>query len=179
MGRLCFDIKKLVPLTIFGDEDLKLYGEAAVLGVTNYDTLYDKISERIPVMVGFNVPVFRLLDVLAFEAEYYSSPYFNNNRNQLYPNIDNFSPATPYVIPDQANDISGGHGVTTVAAQRLKWSAYAKRSFGENFRIVAQAARDHSRFQDPMNRLTYYTYDGDVTISAKDWYFIVRLMWCF
>ncbi len=177
MGRWCFDIKKALPIGIFGEEDLKLYGEAAVLGLKNYDSLYKNLSERIPVMLGFNIPTFKLLEVAAFEIEYYSSPYFNNNRNQIYPNIDNYPPATPYIIPDQ--DVNGGHGVTKVTDKRLKWSVFIKKTLTTNFRIVAQVARDHSRFQDPMHRQTYYTYDGDVTIAAKDWYYLIRLMWCF
>jgi hypothetical protein len=179
MARMCIDIKKIVPMSIFGDEDLKLYGEAAVLGIKDYDTLYDDITQRVPLMFGFGIPSFKVLDMLAFEAEYYTNPYFNNNRNQLYPNIDNFSPAIPYIIPDQANDLQGGHGAVYEAHRRWKWSVFAKKKFGSSFQIVAQAARDHSRFQDPMNRLTYYTYDGDVTIAGNDWYYLVRLMWCF
>lgn len=179
MARLCFDIKKIVPMSIFGDEDLKLYGELAVLGVTNYDTLYSNISQRIPLMFGFDVPSFKLLDVLAFEAEYYSNPYFNNNQNQVYPNIDNYPPATPYVISDQDDDVQGGHGVVNEADRRWKWSVFAKKKFGGNFQIVALAARDHSRFQDPMRNLTCYTYNGDVTIAAKDWFYQLRLMWGF
>jgi hypothetical protein len=178
MARLCFDIKKIVPTSIFGTEDLKLYGELAVLGVTNYDTIYNNISQRIPLMFGFNFPAFKLFEVLAFEAEYYTNPYFNNNRTQVYPNQDNNPAATPYIIPDQGNDIQGGHGAVNEVDHRWKWSVFAKKKLGDNFQIVAQAARDHSRFQDPMRNLTAYTYNGDVTIAKSDWYFQIRLMWC-
>ena len=36
MARFMFDPKPLLGLTIFGEEDLKLYAEAAILGVSNY-----------------------------------------------------------------------------------------------------------------------------------------------
>lgn len=180
MARLCFDVKKIIPMvSILGDEDLKIYGECAILGLKNYGTYYKNISERMPLMFGFDFPAFKLLDVLALEFEYYTNPYFNNNRNQIYPDVDNYSPAVPYVFTSQANDIDGGHGVTSVKDHRWKWSLFARKKIGQNFQIVAQAARDHSRFQDPMNHQTYYTYDGDVTISAKDWYYLLRLEWQF
>jgi hypothetical protein len=183
MARICFDIKKLAPMSFLGDEDLNIYGECAILGLKNYDTIYyDKISERMPVMFGFTVPTLKMLDLLALEAEYYTNPYFNNNRNQWYPaNIenDNNLPATPYIIPGQEDDVDGGHGAVRTIHHRWKWSVFAKKKFGDNFQMVAQVARDHSRFQDPMNRLPYYTYDGDVTTAGNDWYYQVRLMWCF
>jgi hypothetical protein len=33
---------------------------------------------------------------------------------------------------------------------------FCNKKFGDNFQIVAQAARDHSRFQDPMRNQPYY-----------------------
>jgi hypothetical protein len=177
MSRFCFDVKKLVPMGIFGDEDLKLYAELAVLGVKNYGTYYDNITERMPLTMGFNFPAFKYLDLFAIEAEYYSSPYFNDNTTQLYA-IERYMPATPYVIYDQADDPSG-HGKVSTVAHHWKWSVFLMKRFGGNFQIVAQAARDHSRFQDPMNRIPYVSYNGDVTIGADDWYFLIRLMWTF
>jgi hypothetical protein len=182
MGRLCFDVKKLAPMSFMGDEDLKIYGECAILGLKNYGSYYNKISERMPIMFGFDVPAFKLLDVLAFEAEYYTNPYFNNNRNQLYANNTenaNYQPAIPYAteISDIAHDAT--HGGVSTTHHRWKWSVYAKKKLGGNFQIVAQAARDHSRFQDPMRNQPYYIYCGDVTTAGNDWYYQVRLMWCF
>jgi len=180
MGRICFDIKKIIPMmTFLGDEDLKIYGEGAILGISNYGIFYDNISERMPLMFGFDIPAFKILDVLALEFEYYTNPYFNNNRNQVYANNDNYKPATPYLLPDQENDSQGGHGPTSVKDHRWKWSIFAQKKIGRNLQLVAQAARDHSRFQDPMIRQTYFTYDGDVTLSAKDWYYLLRLEWQF
>jgi hypothetical protein len=63
MGRFSFDPKKLLSFNnIFGEQDLKIYGEAALLGVKNYGVAlhspvwYNSILERIPVMIGFNWP---------------------------------------------------------------------------------------------------------------------------
>jgi hypothetical protein len=61
MARASLDVKGIVErfagtLSVLGKEDLKLYGEAAVLGVKNYPGWYNKISERIPVMAGVDWP---------------------------------------------------------------------------------------------------------------------------
>jgi hypothetical protein len=45
----------------FGKEDLRIYGEAAILGIKNYPTDYtglgyNNLLERIPVMAGINLP---------------------------------------------------------------------------------------------------------------------------
>ena len=176
MARTCFDIKKIVPMNFLGKEELKIYGEWSILGLKNYAGYYEKISSRMPIVVGFNVPTFKLLDVLSCEAEYYQSPYFNDNWNQLYA-YDSYLPATPNIITDQAYDQY--HGKVSAKDHYWKWSVYAKRSLSSNFQIVAQAARDHERFQNPFNNQPYYLYSGDVTFGRGDWSYLVRLMWNF
>jgi len=66
-----------------GDQDLRLYGEIAVLGVKDYPFLYNDIYRRMPMMVGFNLPTFRLLDVLSFELQYYNSAYPNSTEGPI------------------------------------------------------------------------------------------------
>ncbi|MBD3392917.1 MAG: hypothetical protein GF418_12500 [Chitinivibrionales bacterium] len=74
MGRFSFDPKPLLPPTdFFAEDDLRLYAEAAILGVKNYPTStksdgdgtyevgFDDITERVPVMAGINVPVHPLV----------------------------------------------------------------------------------------------------------------------
>ncbi len=63
---------------LFGKNDLKLYAEGAILGCENYPGWYNNIYDRMPIMFGFNFPTFKLLDVLAIEAEYFPSPYKNS-----------------------------------------------------------------------------------------------------
>src|SRR5690606_23264128 len=74
-----FDPKPLLGgLPMLGSNDLVLYGEAALLGVKDYPIFYDDWTKRVPVMIGFNLPTFKFLDVLAVEAEYYGSEYPDN-----------------------------------------------------------------------------------------------------
>lgn len=46
---------------LLGENDLRLYGEVAVLGFKDYPVWYDKIEERMPAMVGLNLPTHPLM----------------------------------------------------------------------------------------------------------------------
>jgi hypothetical protein len=157
--------------SLFGKEDLKIYGEVAILGLQNYDTCYSKLSERMPVMFGFNFPAFKLLDVLSGQLEYYGSPYPNDYE---------------IILPSQGlSSTPGGIAAPVRFAQRgtytmdvyrhdnWKWSIYANRFFGKekHFGIIAQAARDHWR--------TYTTYQNqrdyeEALTTTKQWYWATK-----
>ena len=61
-----------------GPEDLKLYAECALIGVQNYGSVYSDRGQRIPVVIGFNLPAFGWLDVVSLEAEWYGARYRNS-----------------------------------------------------------------------------------------------------
>jgi hypothetical protein len=113
MARLSFDPKGFLPASlrgIFGEEDGRLYAEAAALGLKSFiaykretdstgaiipgryavDTMmnfYSDIKQRIPVMAGFNIPAFKLLDYLSVEVEWFGWPYspsLYNYENLVY-----------------------------------------------------------------------------------------------
>jgi hypothetical protein len=162
MGRISFDPKPLVGLDIFGKEDLKLYAEAAILGVKDYpaplDTTnghsygYDKLEEKIPVMFGFNVPVFRVLDVLAMGFEWYGMKYPNQVPDKQ--KTDGIPVALP-PIPPQYPLLGSNYSSLDYANDDWKWSVYAKKTLFGNFSITGQVARDHTRIQ------AYYLFDQD------------------
>ncbi len=173
MARATFDLKALFPSDIFGKEDLRLYAEGAILGLKNYavyDTAsmyprYDIRSERMVVMAGLHLPTFRILDVLAFEAEYFPSRYYSNYK---------------YVMMDQLPlPLSPGIGdLDTTNAHRLKWSVYGSKRLGKNLRVVFQVARDHSRVANSSDdpRILYF---GDNFISGREWYYIGKVVFGF
>lgn len=70
MGRFSLDFKALFGDAngFFGSEDLKLYGEAALLGVKNYAGWYNKRSERVPAMAGINWPTNQLVSYTLIPA---------------------------------------------------------------------------------------------------------------
>jgi hypothetical protein len=79
MAMASFDPKKAFGLGGgFGEEDLKFYAECALIGVRNHGSVYSDRSQRIPVVFGFNLPTFRILDVLSLEVEWYGARYRNN-----------------------------------------------------------------------------------------------------
>jgi hypothetical protein len=144
---------------LFGPRDLVPYGEAALLGAKNYPVFYDKMSRRIPMMIGFNIPTFRLLDVFSLEVEYYGSravPSFQ-------PNQPNATP-TP-VVPDS-------YYPQDWDKDNLKWALSAERTLVRGVTVMGQLASDHSRSWD-------WNYYGrtpwEIYTTPSQYYWGVRL----
>jgi hypothetical protein len=116
MARLAFDPKVFFASEFFGKSDLRLYSEATLIGVKNYPGWYNERWRRIPVMVGFNVPAFRFLDVLAVELEWYKSK-LPNGYNNVYTGLN-------LPVPD---DTSG----YDYKQDQLKWSIHAENNWGD------------------------------------------------
>ena len=156
MGRLSLDIKRLFGNpAFFGAQDLKIYSEAAVLGLEDYPVYYEKIGERIPVMVGINIPFFGLLDYCALEGEWYGSPHNND------PPIGDIRP-----IP-QGEDIGD--------SDDIKWSVSLRRAIGSHIAIDARAASDHLRFEDPGGAVENWEH----TIGLSQWYWSLTMLFSF
>jgi hypothetical protein len=154
MARATFDPKGILPegvARIFGKEDGKIYAEMSVLGVKNYtkyhmvasgndtayvsdtaDNYYSKIGERIPIMFGFNIPTFKILDVLSFEWEWYGWPYTNSYYDQ------GFGYENPLPKPAQS------YSADSYIKDNWKFSIYVKREVVKGFSIIGQVARDHT-----------------------------------
>ncbi len=230
-GRLMFDPKKFMPETrFFKKEDLRIYSEAAILGVHGQKHYYDDISERIPVMVGFNMPSHPLisygsltlfnildliseqnddmnifgekinppssvsaailwpvtgittflvnkffgidmgLDVMAYEIEYYKSPYrgdykYLNERMSAAPR-----PTSEYTVYSP----EAGESISTFSPHRddIKWSVYARKVIKNHFVVSGQIANDHFRTSGS----GYFpTYD-EANSAPVDWNWKLRLM---
>jgi hypothetical protein len=174
MGRLALDLKQLFSGgDNLGKQDLVLYSEAAVLGLINYPVSvdgyarYDDITQRIPVMAGFNFPTFKYLDILSLEVEWFGNPFVNS----LTPiKFDN------YPIPLS----SYGNEKSSVYMNRhdddWKWSVYGKRTFADHFNVTFQFARDHYRWF----RLDYTSEDGKEALRRNDeWYYTFKFGYTF
>ncbi len=171
MGRMSVDPKEFIPLRILGRNDLKLYAEAAIVGLKDYTEWYDDITERVAVMVGFNVPAFRLLDVLAVEVERFQSPYANSTKNVWA--MRSPIPYTGQSAPLGREDDS----YANAAVDDWRWSVYASRRIADFIRVSAQFARDHSS-------RAWWTEGGkggyeDITQVPGDWYWMARVMFYF
>jgi hypothetical protein len=162
MGRFSFDPKKIFPMPFCGDLDLILYGEAALLGVKNYPAaLHSPIwyNSRLPVMLGFNVPTFKLLDRLSLEGEWWGNRY----PNSLQGVVTNGLPL-PF------------NGATTIDSTKykndnFKWSIYGCKSFNKHYKVTFQVANDHMRtFAWDWDR-----QDWEESLrSPKNWYYMLK-----
>jgi hypothetical protein len=165
MARFHADPKALFGLAnlgslAFGKQDLILYGEAAIIGVKDYPVVYDDIMQRIPVMVGFNFPVFGHLDYLSLEVEYYASKNSSDNFHA------NFGGAW---VPRQDDDDVYGR-------DDWKWSVNTAKTLSGHMQLSAQVANDHLRVGGWHNAPNA---GKEALRTPKDWYWTCKLAYFF
>jgi hypothetical protein len=168
MGRFTFDPKAFLGSGIFGREDLKIYGEAAVLGLKDYPIFYDKIQDRIPLMLGINIPAFKLLDVLAFQVERFTTPFPVSTLGvgaNAAPMPGNLSYTEN--VPGEFYDLDVWN------QDNLKWSLKVKKQVAPGFVIQAQAARDHFRTFSFTNSYGHGMEPGDILVKKNHWAWMV------
>jgi hypothetical protein len=166
MGRFSFDVKGFFPsVELFGKEDLKLYGEVAVLGLKNYpdtDTSrqrgYDSLYWRVPFVLGINLPAFKVLDVLNFELEYQNSPYPNSVVEPVY-----------FMLPLP---------VAKQSHAKFKWSLYTRRNIGPHVTLILQVARDHIMPLSTVPATNFSDYT-DVLLRNTDWWWTGKVRFSF
>jgi hypothetical protein len=183
MGRFSFDPKGIFGAGPFGPNDWKIYGEAAVIGTKDYPGVYEKITERIPVMMGFNIPTFGLLDDCALEVEWYgakfrddyykitkeTSPIPVSNHNQEY---DRKADAFGRLESDTTLAFAD-FDVQNMAKDDLKWSLYLAKTMMRHLRVSLQVANDHYRpwEHSPSGATSRYesafTRPGDYYVKSK------------
>ena len=170
MARLTLDPKALFKTSVFGEQDLKIYAEAALLGFKNYPYWYDNPAERVPVMFGLNLPTFKLLDVLSVEVEWYGSKYWNTPENVWL----HRSP-----LPYSGSPIANYEELKPREDDDWKWSIYASRKLFNRLKISAQVASDHilrTSYMPPPPSFSKYT---EIVPRTKDWYWMTRIMYYF
>lgn len=164
MASASFDAKAFLPDAGFGADDLKLYAEVAVIGLDQskaYKAIYGSLAHRMPVMVGFNFPVFGYLDHLSFEAEWYGSKV-KDDLGRLQATTANFQSPLPVVNSAGLN----------LRRDDWKWCLHAAKTFGP-LQITLQAADDHSRSGGTLTSpgSEWETY----FVTPKDWYWLARV----
>jgi hypothetical protein len=205
MGMFSLDLKPLFSVKSFGENDLRLYGETAILGIQNYGKTYGDITRRIPFMVGLNLPAFGILDYFSFELERYGSPYRNDltrigNNNSVAPwtnqqhAIPSPKPASyaDYGFNEQGvwiDPVDPAHVVnikgSDVDKENLtkddwKWSVFLEKSIRNHIRFTAQVANDHYRPR-PIATGLIFSNGGtaEAFSSPQDWYFMFRMGYFF
>jgi hypothetical protein len=119
-------------------------------------------------MFGIHLPTLRILDVLAFELEWYGAPYLDDMSN-----FKTTAGPKPSPIPVTTAD-------SNITEDNWKWSLYASRVFAEHIKWSAQVANDHFRPG------TFEGYGDNnpprresVMQSAKDWYWMTKIAYFF
>jgi hypothetical protein len=171
MGRLSLDPKAWFGTGLLGSEDLKVFAEAAVLGVKNYPFYYEKIANRMPIMFGVNLPAFKWLDIVSFQMEYYNSPFPNSNYALYYYQLPIASGVNADGIrKDNPNEMDLGY--SGLKRDDWKWSIYASREITRGLRLYGQFANDHLRVPSFDLKPTWTQVTDR---NGKDWYYLVRL----
>jgi hypothetical protein len=171
MARGALALNKLVRLP-GSEEDLKLYFETALLGFKDYPFYYTRKTDRMPVMVGFNLPTLGALDLFAVQVEYFNSP----NVNSYFPLADG-NIATPYIVPGSLNAYAEKDYADATKEDNFSWSVLARKSLYKTFTISAQVARDHLR---TVNADWWYSSKqepNEVLTTSKEWYWMLQFGW--
>jgi hypothetical protein len=184
MACASLNIRSLLKTDLLGKEDLKLYGELAILGLKDYPFYYDDISKRIPIMIGFNIPAFKILDVLSLELEWYGSQFAQSTEN-----IWSYQTPIWYVNggdPGNMDDSTKYGGPAEYKTYRelyshdnWKWAIYAKKRVGKYFSFYLQMANDHMRpkhfdLMDDKIEVTHGNKDW-FDLFQNHWYYVFRL----
>ncbi|HEX2612861.1 MAG TPA: hypothetical protein VHO02_04645 [Fibrobacteria bacterium] len=166
-----FDPKPLLGIDAFGPRDMVIYGEAAILGVQDRPVYYEDIWQRIPMMMGFNIPTFKVLDVLTVEAEYYGNRWLPTYRVQTGSGGGGASGSN--AVPTPLMDANAGNYYPTDwDKDNWKWSIYAEKTLVRGVSFSVQAASDHSRTWD---WVTYGKTPWEMYTTPSEWYWSSKL----
>jgi hypothetical protein len=169
MAAAALDFKKFIPSGIFGSNDLRLYAEVALMGVKDYPIFYEKKSERMPVMVGFNLPGFRFFDLIAVQAEFYKSPWINS-----YEESGQFNESTPFIPAGSDRIFSESSYKDITGKDDLYWSVMVRKELVAGLSATAQVARDHIRSVSESSWAGPGTDPNEIFYSNKNWYWMLQ-----
>ncbi len=168
MARASLNLGALAGLDETRSGPFKIFGEAAVLGVQNQPLFYEKISDRIPIMLGISIPTFRILDLLSLQLEYFKNPYPDNTYQQYNNSLPQPSYPAGSVGKYQDNLQAGLY-----KNDDLKWTVYLQKNLFTGLDLYLQAANDHFRVQDANATPSF----APVTREKSDWYYMLRFQW--
>ena len=169
MAGFSLDPKRAFSAGPLGPHDLKLFAEAALLGVKDYPIFYTDKMRRLPIMVGFNFPAFKLLDVLSLQVEYFNSPWINSYEESVSRN--HATPSTP-----RGTDKLYSENAYNDAADmdNYSWSVLARREVVKGLSISAQFARDHIRSVSEASWAGPGTDPNELLRRSEDWYWMLQ-----
>lgn len=157
---------------LIGEKDLRLYFEAALLGVKNYPVFYENRLQRIPVMVGLNIPTFKWLDLLAVQGEYFLNRFMNSTYS-----LGQSNTAVPYFPSGNEALYSQDTYMDITKKDDYSYTILAQKTILDCFTISGQLARDHLR---TIGTNWFYgsRYEpAEVLRTSRDWYWMLQFAW--
>jgi hypothetical protein len=115
-------------------------------------------------MAGFNIPTFKLLNVLSFECEWFGSNNYNDMTSVIMFGVPTTT-STSSVYKDSTND-------------NIKWSLYGKKVIGNHINLSFQFASDHFRW-DGATYGEQTVRMGEALTNTNQWYWIIKLGYSF
>lgn len=170
MGGFTLDLKQLFSHEVFGPNDLKLYGEIALLGVQNYPIFYEKRSQRMPIMAGINLPGFKFIDLISVQYEYFNSPFMNS-----YSQTGNSNGATPTIPEGDDKDRSAVDFNDIATKDNSSWSVLVKKELTKGVWMSGQVARDHARTVSIDSWFGPGLEPTEIMGKSNDWYWMFQL----
>ncbi len=171
---ISLDPKKWLPTSVkdrMGSNDLRIYAEAALLGVKNYPIFYEKQQDRMPIMVGINLPGFRFIDLISVQFEYYNSP----NVNSFFESVST-NGATPQFVNGSQNLLSKNEYGDQLSKDNYSWSVLIKKELTRGLTFSFQAARDHARLVSDATWAGPFLDPNEVfyTTNRNNWYWMTQ-----
>ena len=162
------DFNELLGLSL--KEGFKLYAETALLGFKQDTLYYTSSSERMPFLVGIDIPTGGILSHFAFELERFTSPYYDKEYSMTDQGGTNYSP-----LPALNTENEYLNALPSYHRDDLKWSLFLTKSLNQWVDLKVRAANDHLRLLDWDKNLA--NGGRPVTVKPKDWYFLIRIDW--
>jgi hypothetical protein len=183
MANFSFDPKQLMDASIFGAEDLKLYGEVALLGLDNdeaHKAIYGDYSKRMPVMMGFNLPVFNYLEHLSVEFEWYGAEFEDNLDGYKVSGTEGEPKPYPTNWGTTTDKSNSATSAPAFKRDNVKWSVHGSKLVQKHVMLTFQVANDHYRpgifdgyaDSNPPRR-------DALLVTPKDWYSSLKLAYFF
>ncbi len=153
---------------VLGENGLSVYAEAIILGVKSVPVWAETLKERTPVMFGFNLPTFKLLDVLSLEFEVLKLKY--SMSTEMVQDADEL-PKYATNSPDANYDTDD-----------WKFTIFAEKTVTPGFKVFFQCARDHFRTMDIFGKPEFHEVTQRGGGSLTDWgdfYWLLKFKYMF
>ncbi|MBN1309334.1 MAG: hypothetical protein JXA18_15525 [Chitinispirillaceae bacterium] len=184
--RAIFDPKPIFGgMDFLGKDQLKIYAEVAFLGLKDSlevdtsqlamqrtldpsdslglnDLVFpaNTILHRMPMTLGISFPTWKIVDVLALELEWFSSPYANDWFGKF--DSQKAEARAPSSLKQWDNYIN---------KDNFKWSLYMKKALGK-FEVKGIFSSDHTIYL--MNNVSNGNFEQTLK-RPKDWHWLIQL----